>query len=143
MDPRINMIMVGASDIAALRQFYEQGLGWTPWMPASEGSAAYKIGTSILIFVNAAYLAKESGIPAVATPKSLFAIFVASKEEVHTAFDRAVAAGATVTSAIRDRDQGLYSGYFGDPEGNSWEIVWSPHMPLGPDGALTLPGQAQ
>ena len=142
MDPRINMIMVGASDIAALRRFYEEGLGWSPWMPASEGSAAYKVGTSVLIFVNSAYLAKESGIPAVETPKSLFAIFVASKEEVHAAFDRAAAAGATITSAIRDRDQGLYSGYFSDPEGNSWEVVWSLHMPLGADGALTLPGQA-
>lgn len=142
MDPRINMIMVGASDIVALRRFYEQGLGWSLWMPASEGSAAYKVGTSILIFVNAAYLEKESGVPAATTPKSLFAIFVASKEEVHAAFDRAVAAGATITSAIRDRDQGLYSGYFSDPEGNIWEVVWSPHMPLAADGGLTLPGQA-
>jgi predicted lactoylglutathione lyase len=142
MDPRINMIMVGASDIASLRQFYEQGLGWPLWMPASEGSAAYKVGTSVLIFVSSAYLAKESGIPAVETPKSLFAIFVASKDEVHAAFDRAVAAGAAVTSPIRDRDQGLYSGYFSDPEGNSWEVVWSPHMPLADDGSLALPGQA-
>src|SRR3978361_1428664 len=109
MDPRINMIMVGASDIVALRRFYEQGLGWSLWMPASEGAAAYKVGTSILIFVNAAYLEKESVSPAVGTPKALFAIFVASKEEVHAAFERAVAAGATITSAIRDRDQGLYS----------------------------------
>jgi predicted lactoylglutathione lyase len=143
MNPRINMIMVGASNIAMLRQFYEQGLGWSLWMPASEGSAAYKVGTSILIFVNSAYLANESGIPAVETPKSLFAIFVESKEEVHAAFDRAVAAGATITSPIRDRDQGLYSGYFSDPEENSWEVVWSPHMPLAPDGALTLPEQLQ
>lgn len=142
MDPRINMIMVGARDIAVLRRFYEQGLGWSPWMPATEGSAAYKVGTSVLTFVNSAYLASESGIPAVDTPKSLFAIFVASKEEVHAAFDRAVTAGATITSAIRDRDQGLYSGYFSDPEGNNWEVVWSPHMPLAADGALTLPGQA-
>lgn len=142
MAPRINMIMVGASDIATLRRFYEQGLGWSPWMPAAEGSVAYKVGTSVLIFVNSVYLAQESGVRAVETPKSLFAVFVESKEEVHTAFDRAVTAGATITSAIRDRDQGLYSGYFSDPEGNSWEVVWSPHMRLAADGALTMPGQA-
>ena len=27
------------------------------------------------------------------------------------------------TRPIRDRDQGLYSGYFTDPEGNGWEVV--------------------
>ncbi len=138
MEPRINMVMVGAKDIDGLRRFYEDGLGWTMWMPPSAGSVAYKVGTSVLIFVDAAYLAQESGIPAVETPKSLFAIFVASKDEVHAAFDKATGAGARITSPIRDRDLGLYSGYFSDPEGNSWEVVWSPHMPLGPDGALTL-----
>lgn len=140
MDQRINMVMVGAKDIGMLRQFYETGLGWSPWMPASDGSVAYKVGTSVLIFVNADYLSHESGIPAMDTPKSLFAIFVSSKDEVHAAFDKAEKAGAKVTSPIRDRDQGLYSGYFADPEGNSWEVVWSPHMPLNSEGALTLPG---
>jgi len=142
MDPRINMVMVGAKDIDVLRRFYEDGLGWSPWMPATPGSTAYKVGTSILIFVNSAYLASESGIPAVDTPKSLFALFVESKGDVQAAFDKATAAGAKITSPIRDRDGGLYSGYFSDPEGNSWEVVWSPHMPLGADGGLTLPGQA-
>lgn len=141
MDPRVNMIMVSANDIAALRNFYEAGLGWTPWMPASDSSVMYKVGTSILVFLNAAYLAHESGIEAVATPKSVWAVFVESKDEVVAAFDRAVKAGATVTSALRDRDGGLYSGYFADPEGNGWEVVWSPHMPVGADGSLTLPGQ--
>jgi hypothetical protein len=35
----------------------------------------------------------------------------------------------------------LYTGYFADPESNSWEVVWSPHMPLDADGALTFPAQ--
>jgi len=142
MNARINMVMVSAKDINLLRAFYEQGLGWTPWMPASEGSVAYKVGTSVLIFVNAAYLAHESGIAQTQSPKSIWAIFVPTKTEVDAAFDRAVRAGAKVTSPIRDRDGGLYSGYFVDPEGNGWEVVWSPHMPLGADGALELPGVA-
>lgn len=140
MDARINMVMVSAKDITALQDFYEGGLGWTPWMPATPGSAAYKVGTAVLIFVNADYLAKESGVPATDTPKAHMAIFVPTREEVDTDFERAVKAGARVTSAVRDRDQGLYSGYFADPENNVWEVVWSPHMPLAADGSLTLPG---
>jgi predicted lactoylglutathione lyase len=136
------MVMMSARDIEALRTFYEQGLGWSLWMPATAGSAAYKVGTSILIFVNADYLAAESGVPVANASKALFAVFVGSKEEVHSAFAKATEAGATITSPIRDRDDGLYSGYFADPEGNGWEVVWSPHMPLGSDGGLTLLGQA-
>jgi len=136
---RVSMIMVGATDVASLRQFYEEGLGWSTWgPPPSPASVMYKVGHSVLVFLNAGYLAAESGIPAVATPKSLWAIFVSSKAEVDSMFARAVAAGAKVTSPLRDRDGGLYSGYFIDPEGNGWEVVWSPHMPLDTEGALTL-----
>jgi len=138
MDPRVNMVMVSARDLAALRAFYEDGLGWSTWGPESPASIMYKVGTAVLVFLNADYLAAESGIEAVATPKSVWAIFVESKAEVESVFESAVSAGARITSPIRDRDGGLYSGYFTDPEGNGWEVVWSPHMPLDEDGALTL-----
>lgn len=140
MDPRTNMIMTGAYDVPKLRAFYEQGLGWTPWGQATETLAMYKLGTAVLVFMPAAYLAAESGIPETSIPKALNAIFVPSKADVDRDFAQAIAAGATVTSPVRDRDGGLYSGYFADPEGNGWEVVWSPHMPLGPDGALTFAG---
>jgi uncharacterized protein len=141
MDQRISMIMVGATDVVALRKFYEEGLGWSTWgPPPSPASVMYKVGHSVLVFLNANYLAAESGMPSGATAKSLWAIFVSSKAEVDSTFARAVKAGAKVTSPVRDRDGGLYSGYFSDLEGNGWEIVWSPHMPLDAQGALTLPG---
>lgn len=139
MDKRVSMIMVGAKDIAKLRQFYESGLGWQTWGPSSENSVMYKVGHSVLVFLNADYLAAESGVK-VEGQKISLAVFVESKEKVDNLFAKALEAGGTETSAIRDRDGGLYTGYFADPEGNSWEIVWSPHMPLDKDGALTLPG---
>lgn len=142
MDARINMIMVGAKDLNRLRTFYEQGLGWTPWMPPTEGSIAYKVGTSVLIFMPEAYLAQESGLTVSGTVKSIWAIFVPTKDEVVSLFEQAIKSGGTCTSPIRDRDLGLYSGYFTDPEGNGWEVVWSPHMPIGEDGALQLPNSA-
>jgi len=141
MDQRVSMIMTGAQDIARLRAFYEQGLGWTNWGPASSGSVMYKVGHSVLVFLNDAYLAAERGEALTTGSKTSLAVFVESKEAVDALFNKALAAGASETSAVRDRDGGLYTGYFADPEGNSWELVWSPHMPLGADGALTLPGQ--
>jgi predicted lactoylglutathione lyase len=141
MDQRVSMIMTGAHDIAKLRAFYERGLGWTPWGPASAGSVMYKVGHSVLVFLNGAYLAKERGESLVDGSKTSLAVFVESKAKVDEIYTRALAAGAKQTSGVRDRDGGLYTGYFADLEGNSWEVVWSPNMPLDSQGALTLPGQ--
>ena len=139
MDQRVSMIMVGAQDIGHLRAFYEDGLGWTPWGPTSAMSVLYKVGHSILVFLNADYLAHERGEAVTAGSRASLATFVESKQAVDETYERALAAGAKETSGVRDRDGGLYTGYFADPEGNSWEVVWSPHTPLGPDGALNLP----
>lgn len=142
MDQRVSMIMAGARDITKLRAFYEDGLGWAPWVPANEASVLYKVGHSVLVFLNEGYLAAERGEALATGSRTSLAVFVDSREEVDETFARALGAGATQTSGLRDRDGGLYSGYFADPEGNSWEIVWSPHMLPGADGALTLPGEA-
>jgi predicted lactoylglutathione lyase len=141
MDQRVSMIMTGAQDIAKLRAFYEAGLGWTTWGPASDMSVMYKVGHSVIVFLNGGYLAQERGEPLSQGSKTSLAVFVEPKEQVDEIYRRALAAGATQTSGVRDRDGGLYTGYFADPEGNSWEVVWSPHMPLDAEGALTLPGQ--
>lgn len=93
----------------------------------------------MLVFIDEDYQAQESGMAKAEGVRSIWAIFVEHKAEVDRVYARALAAGGTQTSMVRDRDGGLYSGYFADPEGNGWEIVWSPHMPLGDDGALTLP----
>jgi predicted lactoylglutathione lyase len=139
MDQRVSMIMTGAQDIAKLRAFYETGLGWTPWGPISDMSIMYQVGHSVLVFLHGGYLAQERGEPLTQGSKTSLAVFVPSKAEVDEIFKRAVEAGARETSGVRDRDGGLYTGYFADPEGNSWEVVWSPHMPLDASGALTLP----
>jgi catechol 2,3-dioxygenase-like lactoylglutathione lyase family enzyme len=138
VEQRISMVMIGTRDIAALRRFYEDGLGWQPWVPASGRSVQYSVGFGVLVFLDAGYLAKESG--AAAAPNAVaMAQFVDSKQEVDDIFRRALAAGATEQSAIRDRDGGIYSGYFADVEGNAWEIAWSPSVPV---DAYTKPAPA-
>ena len=138
MDQRVSMIMTGAQDIPGLRTFYEGGLGWTAWGPACDMSVKYKVGHSVLVLLKAGYLAQERGEPVSAGSKTSLAVFVESKQQVDDTYRSALAAGATEASGVRDRDRGLYSGYFKDPEDNSWEVVWSPHLPLDDTGALTL-----
>ncbi|MDE2570839.1 MAG: VOC family protein [Sphingomonadales bacterium] len=138
MDQALHMHMVPAADLAALRKFYIDGLGWSAWGPDMPGSFMLRARTTVIVFLNRDYLAAESGIDVSATARAINAVFVESRSDVDAQIARALAAGATLTSPIRDRDGGLYSGYFTDPEGNGWEIVWSPVMRPGADGSLTL-----
>lgn len=138
MDQALHMVMVPAGDLAVLRKFYIDDLGWQPWGPQIASSLMLRAGTAVIVFVPRDYLAAESGIDLSAVPRAVHAVFVETKADVDAQFAKAIAAGATVTSPIRDRDGGLYSGYFTDPEGNGWEIVWSPAMRPGADGGLLL-----
>jgi len=51
---------------------------------------------------------------------------VGSKEEVDGLLAQAEAAGATLTDEPHERPWGIYSGYFRDPDGHLWEIIWNP-----------------
>jgi uncharacterized protein len=128
MKQRVNMIMIGAANIATLSRFYEDGLGWTAWRKGGSGSTMYKVGDSVLVFIDRSYLAAERGEPVTSGSKQSLAVFVESRGEVDVAMAKALDAGATLTSAARPRDGDMYSGYFNDPEGNSWEVVCAPRF---------------
>ena len=138
MDQALHMHMVPVTNLAALREFYVDGLGWSTWRPDMPNSLMLRAGTAVIVFVDRDYLAVESGINVSPTPRAINAVFVSERADVDNQMSVALAAGATLTSPIRDRDGGLYSGYFTDPEGNGWEIVWSPVMQPGLDGGLEL-----
>jgi hypothetical protein len=108
-------------------------------VPATHHSITYQVGTSILVFIHKDYLAQERGVPVSQGSKTSLAVFVESKARVDEVYAQAFGAGAVATSGTRTRDGGLYSGYFADPEGNSWEVVWSPSLALNAEGGLMLP----
>jgi uncharacterized protein len=51
---------------------------------------------------------------------------VRSREDVDAVLAQAEAAGATLTEEPHDRPWGIYSGYFRDPDGHLWEVIWNP-----------------
>jgi catechol 2,3-dioxygenase-like lactoylglutathione lyase family enzyme len=55
---------------------------------------------------------------------------VASREDVDAVLAQAVAAGAALTEKPYDRPWGIYSGYFRDPDGHLWEVIWNPRATL-------------
>ena len=61
---------------------------------------------------------------------------VNTREEVDTAFAAAVGAGGTPVADATDRSWGGRSAFIADPEGNRWEITWSPRATFDARGAL-------
>jgi uncharacterized glyoxalase superfamily protein PhnB len=64
---------------------------------------------------------------------------VRRREEVGEVLALAAAAGATITKPAQDVFWGGHSGYFADPDGHLWEVVWNPFFPLGEDGSVVVP----
>jgi uncharacterized protein len=53
---------------------------------------------------------------------------VGSRDEVDAVLAEAEAAGATLTEQPHERPWGIYSGYFRDPDGHLWEVIWNPRL---------------
>jgi hypothetical protein len=64
---------------------------------------------------------------------------VRSHGEVDAVLAEAVAAGGTLQRRAQSADWGGYSGYPRDPDGQLWEIAWTPHFPLDAAGGIRLP----
>jgi catechol 2,3-dioxygenase-like lactoylglutathione lyase family enzyme len=73
-------------------------------------------------------LAKDAAMRLNASPAQFsLGHLVDSRDEVDALLARAESAGATLTEEPHERPWGIYSGYFRDPDGHLWEIIWNPH----------------
>ena len=102
--------------------------GRTRRLGANGAIAMFKLeGGLLLNLYPRADLAKDAAIPAGPPQSGEFSLaqLVRSRDEVDELLETAAAAGATVTPA-HDRPWGIYSGYFRDPDGHLWEVIWNP-----------------
>jgi catechol 2,3-dioxygenase-like lactoylglutathione lyase family enzyme len=139
MEPRANVITLAVDDLERALVFYRDGLGLQTNGVVASDLVDHKTGAAgaIVIFklesalILALYprseLAKDAAVPAGPPQIGQFSLgqLVASRAEVDRILKEAAAAGAVVT-APHDRPWGIYSGYFRDPDGHLWEIIWNP-----------------
>jgi catechol 2,3-dioxygenase-like lactoylglutathione lyase family enzyme len=141
LKPRIHVITLAVEDLERSLSFYRRLGLESAGVIASEFSgdeetAAGAIATFelerglILCVFPRSELAKDAKVPVASPGTGLFSIghAVGSREEVDALLEAAEAAGATVTVKAYDRPFGVYSGYFRDPDGHLWEILWNPAL---------------
>lgn len=134
MKPRITVLTLGVDDLERAVAFYRDGLGFpTAGIIGTEfehGAVAFfdLAGGLRLALWPRASLAHDIGrapTPPRATELSI-GHNVASRDEVDAVMAEASRAGARVIKEAQATFWGGYAGYFADPDGHLWEVVWNP-----------------
>jgi hypothetical protein len=140
MEPHVDVITLAVDDLERALAFYRDGLGLETrgvtgtQFAGDEADAAGAVvmfhlrGGLVLALYPRSELAKDAGIPAGPPNTGDFSIghLVESRAAVDALLARAERAGATIVGEPHDRPWGIYSGYFRDPDGHLWEIIWNP-----------------
>jgi catechol 2,3-dioxygenase-like lactoylglutathione lyase family enzyme len=135
MKPCISIITLGVNNLEASLQFYRDGMGL-----ATEGVMGTEFEHGAVVFFELEgglklaiwpreSLAHDTSLPessAASPPAVSIGHNVASKAAVDALMAQAGKSGANIVKPAQDTFWGGYGGYFQDPDGHLWEIVWNP-----------------
>ena len=138
MKPRITVITIGVDDLERAFKFYHDGLGLKSegivGQEFDDGSVAFfelQADVKLALWPRAS-IAHDSGLALSSPSPTEFTLGhnVSSRAEVDAVMRQASDAGATLVKAAQETFWGGYAGYFQDPDGHVWEVVWNPqHVP--------------
>jgi uncharacterized protein len=142
VEAHVDVITLAVRDLDRALVFYRDGLGLESRgivgeefvgddFTAAGAIALFELrGGLLMALYPRTELAKDAGIALGSAKTGEFSMghLVASKAEVDALLSRAETAGATITDEPHDRPWGIYSGYFRDPDGHLWEIIWNPRL---------------
>jgi catechol 2,3-dioxygenase-like lactoylglutathione lyase family enzyme len=130
------MITLGVDDLERSVAFYRDGLGLPTkgifGQQFEHGAVAFfdlQAGLKLAVWPRRS-LAHDAGI-ATSPPSSTDLSIghnVRSKAEVDAVMAQAHKAGAKIVKLAQDTFYGGYAGYFQDPDGHLWEVVWNPEL---------------
>ena len=129
MQPHINTISLGVSDLARAVAFYRDGLG-LPLHSEVAGVAQFGLRGAQLMLVARDEMVKAAGVFDLGVAGSFGGFIlthsVATQPEVEQLLGAAARAGANVIKPATDTASGGTQGFFSDPDGFIWEIRWEP-----------------
>ncbi|RDI48252.1 VOC family protein [Nocardia mexicana] len=138
MTPQINAITLGVSDLDRALAFYRDGLGLsTPGIIGTEFArgtaqpggavAMFTLDSGLMLSLySRTDLALDAEIAPERVAGSPFSLgwFVENRSDVDRILEQAQRAGGTLVRAGAERPWGIYAGYFADPDGHLWEVVY-------------------
>lgn len=136
MKPRISVLTLGVSNLERSLYFYRDGLGLpTKGIIGREfehGAVAFfdlSGGFKLALWAQAD-IAHDTGLPLQPVSPTALTIGhnVSRREEVDQSLEAAAWAGAEIIKPAQDTFYGGYAGYFRDPDGHLWEVVWNPDL---------------
>lgn len=140
MEKRLSLITLGVDDLTRSRAFYEGGLGWCV-DEAQEGILFYQLNGLILGLFPREDLAKDANTTNGPCGFSGIALTYCTqtRKEADEILMRARDAGARILKWGQDMEWGGYSGYFADPDGHLWEVMYNPFWDMDEVGNTHLP----
>jgi catechol 2,3-dioxygenase-like lactoylglutathione lyase family enzyme/uncharacterized protein YndB with AHSA1/START domain len=136
MKPRISVITLGVNNLDNAVRFYRDGLGLpTNGIVGEEfefGAVAFfdlSAGLKLALWPKES-LAHDAGLRVTPASTTEFSIGhnVMSTSEVDKVMAQARSAGAVIVKPAQETFWGGYAGYFHDPDGHLWEVVWNPQL---------------
>ena len=125
---RVTLVTLGVDDVERASAFYES-LGWRKSPASVEGDVAFfDLAGAKLALWGRDDLASDMRRRASADPDLAamsLAINVESEAEVDRILEAVVTRGASILKPAVRADWGGYTGYFADPDGHLWEIIYS------------------
>jgi uncharacterized glyoxalase superfamily protein PhnB len=136
MKPRVTVLTLGVDDLGRALAFYRDGLGFE-----TDGIVGREFEHGAVVFFDLqagvrlalwrrADIGHDTGLTV--TPSSPTELTIGhnvnSAEEVDEVLEQARRAGASIVKAGQRTFWGGYAGYFQDPDGHLWEVVWNPAL---------------
>ena len=134
MKARITVLTIGVDDLERALAFYRDGLGF-----ATEGIVGTEFERGAVVFIDLEgglklalwprdHIAHDATVPRGASSATEFTLGhnVRTRDEVDAVVARAARAGARIVKRPSATFWGGYAGYFQDPDGHLWEVVWNP-----------------
>lgn len=126
MPASISCVTVPVENLQKSIAFYRDGLGLTVEEQDDEHAALDLDGVYLVLLERSefgTYVERLGSRPAArGSAEAIISYFTESKSEVDAVMAQAQKAGAQIVAAS-DED-GVYSGYFTDPDGHAWEVLF-------------------
>ena len=145
MEPRMSVVTLGVSDLPRSFRFYKDGLGFPTKMTPNGGIVIFATKGTGLALYPYEKLAKDVGLNGSSSgnnkemfPGFTFGQCVRKREDVDAILSLAGKAGGRIVKPAKDTSWGGYSGYFADPDGYLWEVLYSSNLKFHPDGSVVV-----